>query len=75
MYLLKQRMLKYMIREIKYFQSYLFTKNLSNNTIKKYSGEVIKFDEYLKNINKTLFTASNDDLIEYLNTITLKNTS
>lgn len=64
-----------MIREIKYFQSYLFTKNLSNNTINKYSGEVIKFDEYLKNINKTLFTAKNDDLIEYLNTMTLKNTS
>lgn len=57
-----------MTREIKYFQYYLSSvKNLSNKTIESYTSDILLFEKYLKNNNLTLFNATIDDLIEYLN--------
>ena len=60
---------------IKYFQNYLFSKNLSNKTIEIYGNNIVYLEKYLLSINKDLLTATNDDITNYFKTQTLKTTS
>ena len=61
-------MQKVVIKEIKYFQSYLSSvKNLSNQTIENYTVDLVLLEEYLSNNDKTFFNATNDDIVNFLN--------
>ena len=65
-----------MNKNIKYFASYLSTiKNLSNTTIDAYVSDLSLIDNYLEIKGKTLLTASNKDVSEYLSGLNLKNKS
>ena len=65
-----------MTREIKIFQNYLSTnKNLSNNTIDSYTFDLMKLENYVKSINKTLLNINNDDIDNFIKTLTLKTSS
>ena len=64
-----------MNKHIKYFQNYLFSKNLSNKTIEIYGNNIVYLEKYLLSINKDLLTATNDDITNYFKTQTLKTTS
>ncbi|MCI5745246.1 MAG: tyrosine-type recombinase/integrase [Erysipelotrichaceae bacterium] len=65
-----------MTKEIRSFQNYLLSsKNLSNKTILAYSNDIIQFEKYLLNCQKTLLTATNDDIYIFLNDKNLKSKS
>lgn len=65
-----------MTKEIRSFQNYLLSsKNLSNKTISAYSNDIIQFEKYLLNCQKTLLTATNDDIYIFLNDKNLKSKS
>ena len=61
-----------MNKHIKYFQNYLFSKNLSNKTIEIYGNNIVYLEKYLLSINKDLLTATNDDITNY-NTLIFMN--
>lgn len=62
--------------ELDKFESFLLLKkNLSNQTIQAYSSDIELFEKYLKNNNKDIYNANNEDLYSYLSSLNLKNKS